>query len=178
MCPVRFLLEHGMWSTWQPYVSQRSPHLSVTCWSLHLFRPTTPSPSTQQRSHDCLPEPSICSSSSSLRWIKILVFLLSVSPTHWSLWLASPPDSVLVSWSSLPCWPTWWHLTPRPGCHHPHDCSVVLIIWSCRWANLPFVAHSDLFFTFIHANTQHICLEALAFSTHQIRSFSVLISCW
>lgn len=86
-------------------VSQRSPHLSVTCWTLHLFRPTTPSSSSQQRS-------SICSSS----FFSCDPFKITPSvPPAWltPLALVGSPHLTL----SLPCWPTWWHLTPLPGYH-------------------------------------------------------------
>lgn len=155
MCSVRFLLGQGMWSTWQPCTSGLREVTSPVCHlpdTAPLQANNIPSWSWQQSSHDCLPAQYLffilLPLTDSRSW------LLYVSPT-WLTPLAlvgSPPDSVKVSWSSLPCSPTWWYLTPLPGYHGPL-CAVssVWIIRLCQWAILPFVAHGDTFLTFIHA---------------------------
>lgn len=103
-CSDRACDQHGSPA---PAVSERSPHLSVTCWTLYLFRPTTcPLDPGSRALMTCLPAQylffTLLPLTDSRSW------LLYVSPT-WLTPLAlvgSPPDSVKVSWSSLPCWPT------------------------------------------------------------------------
>lgn len=131
-------------------VSQRSPHLSVTCWTLHLFRPTMPSWSSQQRSHDCLTPASpvffffiLLPPIGSRSWSSYCLFHLP----DWLLWLwlSLPPDS-------LPCWPAWWHLTPLPG-YHDLVCRVSYVvsylIVLIRYIYLLWHTVTS-FFTFIH----------------------------
>lgn len=151
-------------------VSQRSPHLSITCRTLHLFRPTTPSWSSQQRSHDCLPAQYL--------FFIPLPFWLIQDHGCVAVCFTCLTDSSLTLVGS----PTWlchgfWILTallthlvtsdPSTWLSWPSVCrvsSVVLIIWSCWWAILLFVPHSDLFFYLYTCPTHHPFLVKLIFS--------------
>lgn len=113
--------------TCTPEVTQRSPHLSVArCTSSGQQRPLDP----HSRDVTTVCQPSVCSSSCFLWLIRDhgcpAVRFTRLTDSSGSGWLPHP-NSVTVSWSSLPCWPTWWHLTPLPGYHDPQRAKSLLL---------------------------------------------------
>lgn len=115
-------------------------------------------------------QPSICSPSFFLWLIQdhgcLAVCFTCLTDSSGSGW---PPSSdyVMVSWSSLPCWHVWWHLTPLPGYHDPQCAESLLLFKSSDCVNELFYPlwHTVTSFFYLYTRpTHHPFLRKLMFS--------------